>query len=77
MDSWEATGLPLNLFNGVFTGPTNGNFTDSTKEVLTEEITHFKYGCILDANEYLEQNGFRVKLDVKFLQGKGFFFYLP
>ena len=51
-EQWAETGMPDTIFNNNFTGPIG--------DWLSDEITHFKFGCILDASQVT--NGFKVDL---------------
>ena len=53
-DAVQPTGFPNNIFNGTSMGPIGQN--------LTEEVTHFKYGCVLDD---IPPNGIKVKVTAR------------
>ena len=59
VENWQEfdqTGIPVNLFNGCVTGPTN--------EKLKSEITKFRFGCIFDK---VPVNGLEVQIQAQFL----------
>ena len=60
---WENSGMPGTIFDDNFTGP--------TCEWLADEISHYKYGCILEADQVTNGLIADVKVDLAVEQSTG------